>query len=54
MQTTIIEACAQNLTGRIFIGLYLHYCDVHISFPVDNSAAFSPLFLKTPPATHTE
>jgi hypothetical protein len=44
----------RNLTNRSFHRIVaLHRLDVHTSFPVDNSAAFWPLLLKTPLATRT-
>src|SRR3989442_8148170 len=54
METTNYQGVLRNLTTRNFHRIVaLHRLDVHTSFPVDNSAAFWPLLLKTPLATRT-
>ena len=54
METTNYQGVLRNLTNRNFHRIVaLHRLDVHTSFPVDNSAAFWPLLLKTPLATRT-
>jgi hypothetical protein len=52
--TNYCKGVLQNLTDRNFHWIVaLPLLDVHIAFLVDNSAVFSPLFLKILSGTHT-